>query len=56
MTTTTSEQTLRDVLNQALALLTEYHIKLVEQVPDARIIEPLIRDLSAVRKAAIEAL
>jgi hypothetical protein len=52
----TSEQTLRDVLNQALALLTQYHLTLVEQVPDAHIIEPLIRDLIAVRKAAIEAL
>jgi hypothetical protein len=52
----TSEQTLREALNQALALLTQYHITLVEQVPDARIIEPLIHDLLAVRKAASKAL
>jgi hypothetical protein len=53
---TTSEQTLREALHQALALLTQYHITMVEQVPDAHIIEPLIRDLIAVRKTASKAL
>jgi hypothetical protein len=52
----TSEQTLREALNQALALLTQYHITLVEQVPEARVIEPLTRDLLAVRKAANKAI
>jgi hypothetical protein len=44
----------QDLLAKALVLISQYHIALLEYRPAAHIIEPLIRDLSELRKLATQ--